>query len=929
MSQKKQIEIKGARVHNLKNIDVAIPHNQFVVITGLSGSGKSSLAFHTLFAEGQRRYVESLSSYARQFLGKLDKPDVDYIKGISPAIAIEQKVISNNPRSTVGTVTEIYDYLKVLYARIGKTYSPTSGKEIKKHSVTDVVNYVKSFDSGERYMVLSPWKIQDGRTVKKSIEILISQGYSKVLINNESFNLDELDVKTYSKTDSFILIDRLKHTENDENYDSRLGDSIQTAFYEGFGECYIYRLSDNSKQFFSNKFEEDGVEFIEPSINFFTFNNPYGACKSCEGFGSMIGVDTELVIPNESKSLFEDAVVPWRGEKMSEWKNAIIYSAAKTKFPIHKPINELEPKFVDMLWNGCSEFEGIWSFFDMLGANTYKIHYRIMLSRYRGKTKCHSCRGTRLREETNHVKIDNHNLGDLLLKPIDELLLFFKDITLDKYQEQIAERLLKEINNRLSYLCDVGLGYLSLNRQSGTLSGGESQRINLANSLGSSLVGSMYILDEPSIGLHPRDTDRLINILKNLKQIGNTVIVVEHEEDIMRAADQILDIGPEAGVNGGEVVFFGDFDALKKAKNSLTAKYLTQQLEIPVPEKRRALRNKITIEGAKENNLKDITVDIPLNGLVCVSGVSGSGKSTLIKQIFAPALQKHLGLSSNKIGNFSKLSGDINSIEDVEIIDQNPIGRSSRSNPATYVKAFDYIRDLFARQQSSKIRGLKPGYFSYNVPGGRCEECKGEGEITITMQFMADVKLQCDECKGKRYKAETLEIEHKSKTIYDILNMSIEDAVEFFDSNDKTEQKILERIQPLFDLGLGYLKLGQSSSTLSGGEAQRIKLASFLIKGGSSKAKVSPTLFLFDEPTTGLHFHDISKLLLAFNRLIAIGHSIVVIEHNMEVLKSADWIIDIGPEGGKLGGNVMFEGTPEDLLKCKKSYTAKFLKEKL
>ena len=929
MSRIKQIEIKGARVHNLKNIDVTIPHNQFIVITGLSGSGKSSLAFHTLFAEGQRRYVESLSSYARQFLGKLNKPDVDFIKGISPAIAIEQKVISNNPRSTVGTVTEIYDYLKVLFARIGKTYSPTSGKEIKKHSVTDVINFINTFDIGERFMILSPWKITEGRTIQKSIEILISQGYSKVLINNTSFNLDELEEKDYVLDESYILIDRLKHSENDENYDSRLGDSIQTAFYEGFGESYIYRLSDDTKKLFSNKFEEDGVEFIEPSINFFTFNNPYGACKSCEGFGTMIGIDENLVIPDKSKSLFDDAVIPWRGEKMSKWKQAIIYSAAKTKFPIHKPIEELDEKFIFMLWNGCAEFDGLWDFFKLLSDNTYKIHYRVMLSRYRGKTKCLHCRGTRLRIETNNVKIDEHNLSDLLLKPVDELLVFFQNIKLDKYQEQIAERLLKEIDNRLTYLTEVGLGYLSLNRQSGSLSGGESQRINLANSLGSSLVGSMYILDEPSIGLHPRDTDRLIGILQNLKKIGNTVIVVEHEEDIMKAADQILDIGPEAGINGGEVVFFGEYKDLKKAKRSLTAQYLTGKLNIEVPKRRRHLKNKITIEGAKENNLKNVTVSIPLNGLVCVSGVSGSGKSTLIKQIFAPAMQKQLGLSSNKIGKFTKLSGDINSIEEVEIIDQNPIGRSSRSNPATYVKAFDYIRDLFAKQQSSKIRGLKPGHFSYNVPGGRCEECKGEGEITITMQFMADVKLLCDECKGKRYKAETLEIEYKSKTINDILNMSVETAVDFFKADDKTEAKILERIQPLYDLGLGYLKLGQSSSTLSGGEAQRIKLASFLIKGGGSKTKIHPTLFLFDEPTTGLHFHDISKLLIAFNRLIALGHSIVVIEHNMEVLKSADWIIDIGPEGGKLGGTVLFEGTPEDLVKCETSYTAPFLKEKL
>lgn len=922
----KQIEIKGARVHNLKNIDVTIPHNQFVVITGLSGSGKSSLAFHTLFAEGQRRYVESLSSYARQFLGKLDKPDVDYIKGISPAIAIEQKVISNNPRSTVGTVTEIYDYLKVLFARIGKTYSPITGKEIKKHSVTDVVNFVTAFDEDERFMILSPWIIHEGRTTKKSIKILISQGYTKVLINNETFNLDELAVNQYKKGKSFILVDRLKHKLNDEDYLSRLGDSIQTAFYEGFGTCYIYRLKDDTKTLFSNKFEENGIEYIEPSVNFFTFNNPYGACKTCEGFGSMIGIDEQLVIPDDSKSLFDDAVVPWRGEKMRTWKEAIIYSADQTGFPIHKPIKDLPEKYKDMLWNGCQEFKGIWDFFKHLESKTYKIHYRVMLARYRGKTKCIDCKGTRLRKETNNVKIDNKNLSQLLLMPIDEIAEYFKTIKLDKYQKQIAERLLKEINNRLAYLKDVGLGYLTLNRQSGSLSGGESQRINLANSLGSSLVGSMYILDEPSIGLHPRDTDRLINILKNLKAIGNTVIVVEHEEDVMKSADQILDIGPKAGINGGEVVFFGPFKDLVKANNSLTAQYLTQKLTIDVPERRRKLKNKITIENTFANNLKHITVDIPLNGLVCVSGVSGSGKSTLIKQIFAPALQKQLGLSFNPIGNYTKLSGDIESIKHIEMIDQNPIGRSSRSNPATYVKAFDYIRDLFAKQQASKIRGLKPGYFSYNVPGGRCETCKGEGEITISMQFMADVKLTCDECKGKRYKPEALEIEYKGKSIYDILEMSIEDALNFFNKNDKLEHKILTRIKPMNELGLGYLKLGQSSSTLSGGEAQRIKLASFLIEGAN---KNTPTLFLFDEPTTGLHFHDISKLLIAFNQLISLGHSIVVIEHNMEVLKCADWIIDLGPEGGKAGGSIVFEGTPEDLITCKTSYTGQFLKEKL
>jgi len=923
---KKQIEIKGARVHNLKNIDVTIPHNQFVVITGLSGSGKSSLAFHTLFAEGQRRYVESLSSYARQFLGKLDKPDVDYIKGIAPAIAIEQKVISNNSRSTVGTVTEIYDYLKVLFARIGKTISPITGKEIKKHTVTDVVNFISSFNEGERFMILSPWIIPKNRSIKKSKEILIAQGYSKVLINDKVYNLDDLSSNQFKESKSYVLVDRLKHKINNNDYTFRLGDSVQTAFYEGFGECYIYRLENNSKTLFSNKFEENGIEYIEPSVNFFSFNNPYGACNTCGGFGSMIGIDEQLVIPDDSKSLFDDAVIPWRGEKMRKWRNAIIHTANHTGFPIHRPIKELSDKYKDMLWNGCKEFKGIWDFFNHLESKTYKIHYRVMLARYRGKTKCNDCKGTRLRKETNNVKIDGKYLSQLLLMPIDEVSLFFKQITLDKYQQQIADRLLKEINNRLTYLKDVGLGYLSLNRPSGTLSGGESQRINLANSLGSSLVGSMYILDEPSIGLHPRDTNRLISVLNNLKDIGNTVIVVEHEEDVMKSADLILDMGPKAGVNGGEVVFFGPYKDLKKAKNSLTAQYLTQKLTIDLPKRRRKLKNKITIENAFANNLKHIDVSIPLNGLVCISGVSGSGKSTLIKQIFAPALQKYLKLSFNSVGRFTRLSGDLESIKHIEMIDQNPIGRSSRSNPATYVKAFDYIRDLFAKQQASKIRGLKAGYFSYNVAGGRCETCLGEGQITISMQFMADVKLTCDECKGKRYKQEALDITYKGKSINDILEMSIKEAIVFFNDKGRTEQNILKRIYPLYELGLGYLKLGQSSSTLSGGEAQRIKLASFLIEGFN---KNTPTLFLFDEPTTGLHFHDIFKLLIAFNKLIDLGHSIVVIEHNMEILKSADWIIDLGPEGGKDGGFLIFEGTPENLIQCKNSYTGKFLKEKL
>ena len=921
-----EIVIKGARVHNLKNIDLSIPHNQIVVITGLSGSGKSSLAFSTLFAEGQRRYVESLSSYARQFLGRLEKPDVDSIKGISPAVAIEQRVISNNPRSTVGTVTEIYDYLKVLFARIGKTYSPTSGKEIKKHTVADVIDKINEFEVGHKFMILSPWIIPGDRSVEESVKLLISQGYSKVFVGGNNYNLSDFKTGLYEGTNAYVIIDRLKHIENDENYDSRLGDSIQTAFYEGFGTAVVFDMESNKQFLFTNKFEEDGVEFIEPSVNFFSFNNPFGACATCEGFGSMIGIDEDLVIPNKSLSLVEDAVVAWRGEKMGEWKMQLIHQAAKDNFPVHTPIEDLTEKEYQMLWQGTKNFKGLWDFFNHLSSQTYKIHYRIMLSRYRGKTKCTTCRGTRLRAETNFVRVDDKNLSDLLLLPINELQDFFKSITLDKYQTQIAERLLIEINNRLRYLNKVGLGYLDLNRQSGTLSGGESQRIHLANSLGSSLVGSMYILDEPSIGLHPKDTAKLIEVLENLKAIGNTVIVVEHEEDIIRAADQIIDMGPLAGEYGGEVVFQGDHKDLLKAKGSLTADYLNKKIGIEVPSIRRSMNHKIQLVGAKENNLKNIDVSIPLNGFVCVTGVSGSGKSTLIKQILAPALQKKLGKSSNKIGAYTRIAGDIDQIKDIEIIDQNSIGRSSRSNPATYVKAFDYIRDLFSRQQGSKLRGLKPGYFSYNVPGGRCETCKGEGEITISMQFMADVKLLCEDCKGKRYTPEALEITVRDLTIDDVLNLSIDKALEFFNGVKTTEKAIRDRLQPLQDLGLGYLKLGQSSSTLSGGEAQRIKLATYLIEG---QRNVTPTLFLFDEPTTGLHFHDIAKLLVAFNKLIGLGHSVLVIEHNMDVIKTADWIIDIGPEGGKKGGNLVFEGTPEDLVKEKASHTGFYLKEKL
>ena len=927
MSQtKKAIEITGARVHNLKNISVTIPHNEFVVITGLSGSGKSSLAFDTLFAEGQRRYVESLSSYARQFLGRLDKPDVDSIKGISPAIAIEQKVISKNPRSTLGTVTEIYDYLKVLFARIGKTYSPATGEEVKKHSVTDVVNFLQGIEIDSKFMILAPWIIKEDSNAKKATDTLISQGFTKVLINDEAHDLAGLNEKLYKKGKSFIIIDRLKHQTDDEDYDSRLADSIQTAFYEGYGTCVVFQMGANTKTDFSNKFELDGVEFIEPSINFFTFNNPYGACRTCEGYGSTIGIDPNLVVPDKTLSIFEDAIAPWRGEKMRQWRDQLIVLAADYDFPIHRPYAELSESEIELLWNGNARVDGLSAFFKYLQSKSYKIHYRIMLSRYRGKTKCPDCRGTRLRQETNYVKIDGHNLSDLLIVPVDELVVLFDSLKLDRYQEEIASRLLLEIRNRLNYINEVGLGYLTLNRQSATLSGGESQRINLATSLGSSLVGSMYILDEPSIGLHPKDTQRLVKILNRLRDVGNTVIVVEHEEDIMRAANQIIDIGPKAGKFGGEIVFQGTHKQLLKAKNSLTADYLTGKIVIPVPERRRNLNSHILIKGARENNLKNIDVKIPLNGLICVSGVSGSGKSTLVKQIFHPALLKALGKSSNKIGEFDGLSGDIRRIEEVEMVDQNPIGRSSRSNPATYVKAFDFIRDLFTKQQISKVRGYKAGFFSYNVPGGRCEVCKGEGEITISMQFMADVKLECEECRAKRYTLEALEVEFKEKNINDILNMSIEDAISFFDAEDRLQKKIIDRIQPLYDLGLGYLTLGQSSSTLSGGEAQRVKLASFLTKG---KSKIIPTLFIFDEPTTGLHFHDIDKLIIAFNELIKRGHSVLVIEHNSDVLKCADWIIDIGPGGGKHGGSILFEGTPEEMVVSKESSTGIFLKEKL
>lgn len=923
----KHIEIKGARMHNLKNIDVKIPHGKFTVITGLSGSGKSSLAFDTLFAEGQRRYIESLSSYARQFLGKLNKPEADYIKGIAPAIAIEQKVTSNNPRSTVGTSTEIYDYLKVIFSRIGKTISPISGNEVKKHSVTDVIDLLRNLETGSKCLILAPLSGFESYGVERQLEILKQQGYVRLFLNDEMLLIEDVIAKTPKGIEkAYLIIDRISTDFSDEDNISRYGDSINLAFAEGHGTCFIYNVASKKEYSFSNKFELDGMTFQEPNEHFFTFNNPFGACKKCEGFGMVIGVDPNLVIPNKNISVYEGAVAPWKGEKMATHMNKFIDKAIEFNFPIHRPINELSDSELDLLWNGNKKVKGIHQFFEFVESKSYKIQYRVILSRYRGKTECHDCRGTRLRKDTNYVKIENKCISDIVLMPLEDALTFFEQLKPNKHDAQITKRILPEITNRLHFLKEVGLGYLTLNRASNSLSGGESQRIHLATSLGSSLVGSMYILDEPSIGLHPKDTTRLISVLKALRDIGNTVIVVEHEEDMMKAADEILDIGPMAGVYGGEVVFQGDHKKLIKAKNSLTADYLNGKAEIPVPSRRRKSKNKLSITGARQNNLKNIDVDFPLHSLVCVTGVSGSGKSTLVKEVLLPCVKKELEIYGDKQGEFKSFKGDMQHVQVVEFVDQNPIGKSSRSNPATYVKAFDDIRDLFARQPLSKTRGYKPGFFSYNVDGGRCEVCEGDGEITVGMQFMADVHLTCEQCHGTRYKAETLDIKFREQSISDILNMDVQTALEFFQAGtEKIEEKIVAKIAPLVKVGLGYLKLGQSSSTLSGGEAQRIKLASFLAKG----TKSNPTLFIFDEPTTGLHFHDVNKLIIAFNELIDAGHSIIVIEHNMDVVKCADHIIDIGPEGGLKGGTILFEGTPEDIVNCETSYTGKYLKEKL
>lgn len=930
LDPKKFIIIKGARMHNLKGIDVALPRNKFIVITGLSGSGKSSLAFDTLYAEGQRRYVESLSAYARQFLGRLEKPKVDYIKGISPAIAIEQKVISRNPRSTVGTITEIYDYLKLLYARVGKTYSPVSGKQVKRDSISDVVDFVNTLSNETKCLVLSKLIVPKDRDLKKHLELLNQQGFARILVNNQITKITEFDPKKAKKTDViYLLIDRIVVDITDEDFPNRVADSVQTAFFEGDGECDLFIEKEDksyNQHHFSNRFEADGISFEEPNMNFFSFNNPIGACKTCEGFGSIIGIDPDLVIPNKSISVFDSAVACWNGETMSYYKNRLVKNAHKFDFPVHKPIVQLTKAQYDLLWKGNEHFEGINAFFKMLEKESYKIQYRVMLARYRGKTTCPDCQGTRLRKDANYVKVGEKGISELVLMPVSDIRDFFKKLKLNEHDTSIAKRLLLEINSRLQFLLDVGLGYLSLNRVANTLSGGESQRINLATSLGSSLVGSLYILDEPSIGLHSRDTEKLVGVLKSLKAQGNTVIVVEHDEEIMNAADQLIDIGPEAGTNGGELVFQGNHQELLKDSKSFTAKYLTNKLRIEVPKTRRKWKEFIEVKDATENNLKNITVKFPLNTLCCVTGVSGSGKSTLVKKVLYPNVRKHLeGYFAN--AKSDKISGSLKQIQHVEFIDQNPIGKSSRSNPVTYTKAYDEIRNLFADQSLAKIRNYKPSHFSFNVDGGRCEVCEGEGTITVEMQFMADISLPCEACNSKRFKAETLEILYKGKSISDVLEMTIDDAVIYFgqDETDRVCKRIIERLKPLQEVGLGYVQLGQSSSTLSGGEAQRIKLATFLI-GGSSTTQ---TLFIFDEPTTGLHFHDVAKLLKSFNALIDKGHSIIVIEHNLDVIKCADWIIDIGPEGGEEGGTVVTEGTPEEVSKSKVSYTAKYLKEKL
>ena len=919
---KKQIFVKNAHLNNLKHIDVLLPKNKLIVITGVSGSGKSSLAFDTIYAEGQRRYVESLSSYARQFLGKLEKPKVDDIKGLAPSIAIQQKVISSNPRSTVGTSTEVYDYLKLFFARVGRTFSPVSGQEVKKDSVSDVIDFIKK-NENQTFLLRNPLNF-DISKFNEQLKTLKLSGFTRIEVNGNVAGIEDLESFGFVPEKNMeiqLVIDRFRY-EDDENFLQRLADSIQMAFYEGHGYCSLKNIETGKITEFSNKFELDGMDFMEPNVHFFSFNNPYGACPECEGYGKVIGIDEDLVIPNKNLSVYEDAVASWKGESMSDWKKEFIKKAG-TQFPIHKPYHQLTKEQRNFLWKGDNSrnFPSINNFFKMVEENLYKIQYRVMLSRFRGKTICPTCEGLRLRQETQYVKIDGHNIQDMIELPLDELLPLVKSLKLNKHDAEIAKRLLYEITTRLEFLDKVGLGYLTLNRTSNTLSGGESQRINLATSLGSSLVGSIYILDEPSIGLHSRDTENLIEVLKNLRDLGNTVIVVEHDEDVMKAADYIIDIGPEAGYLGGELVFAGDFKELKNS-DSLTSQYLTGKLEIKVPEKRRKAKEFIQIKGARQNNLKNIDVDIPLESLVVISGVSGSGKSTLMKEILTNDIQIQLGMGGKK-ADYDSVEFPKKLIKNIELIDQNPIGKSSRSNPVTYLKAYDDIRDLFSKQKLAKLQGLKPKHFSFNVDGGRCDECKGEGVINVSMQFMADIELECETCHGTRFKNEILDIKFDEKNISDILHMTVDEALEFFKEND--EQKIVTKLKPLQEVGLGYLQLGQSSSTLSGGEAQRVKLASFLVKGVSN----DKTLFIFDEPSTGLHFHDINKLLTSLQALIELGHSVIVIEHQPDIIKSADYIIDIGPEAGKHGGEVVFAGTPEDLIKDKKSHTAKYLKGKL
>lgn len=914
---KQRIELKGIRVHNLKNIDLDIKLNQLVVITGVSGSGKSSLAFDTLYAEGQRRYVESLSSYARQFLGRLNKPECDYIKGIPPAVAIEQKVNTSNPRSTVGTSTELYDYIKLLYARAGRTYSPVSGEEVKRHSVDDISKYVLDQDTDQVAVIMTKSKDM----TNKGLPLLISQGFARLKYGDEFIRISDLIDKQEvldPVKEIFLVIDRIR-VNHEKDTISRIKDSIETALYEGDGTCYVE--IDGKIKSFSNKFEADGITFQIPTINTFSFNSPIGACPKCEGYGKILGIDEDLVVPNKSLSVYDDAVMCWRGEKMSEWKHYFVQNAHKVDFPVHTPYYELTEKEKNILWNSES---GIYAFFEYLESKKFKIQNRVMIARYTGKTKCPVCHGTRLKKEATYVKISGKAITELVDMPITELKTFFDTLNLSEHDRTIAARILPDIHNRINFLLDVGLGYLTLNRLSSSLSGGESQRINLATSLGSALVGSLYILDEPSIGLHSRDTDRLIDVLHRLRDLGNTVVVVEHDEDIIKSADEIIDVGPLAGRLGGEIVFQGSLKELTKA-DTLTADYIYGKKSIPVPAVRKKSSRKIELSGATENNLKNIDVTIPLGIMTAVTGVSGSGKSTLIKTILVPALKKYYGDYSDRTGSFNKLSGDVDLIHGVEYIDQNPIGKSSRSNPVTYLKAWDDIRKIYADEKLAKLNGFKPAHFSFNVPGGRCEECQGEGIIKVEMQFMADVYLECEHCKGKRFKDEVLEIKYKDKNIYDILEMTVNQSVDFFSSGTShSERSIVSKLQKLVDVGLGYIKLGQSSSTLSGGESQRVKLAYHL-----SQENADPTLFVFDEPTTGLHFHDIHKLMDSLNALIDRGHTVLIIEHNMDVIKCADNIIDLGPEGGSEGGYLVFEGTPEELVKCKNSYTGKYLAEKL